>query len=78
MRIVNLTEETRKNILKDLLKRSPSNFGSYADTVEKIVNDVRDRGDEALFDIPSSLIKQISTPEMFWLQKKRLNMLIHR
>lgn len=49
MRIVNLTEEIRKNILKDLLKRSPSNFGSYADTVEKIVNDVRDRGDEALF-----------------------------
>lgn len=49
MRIVSLTEETRKNILKDLLKRSPSNFGSYADTVEKIVNDVRDRGDEALF-----------------------------
>lgn len=49
MRIVNLTEETRKNILKDLLKRSPSNFESYADTVEKIVNDVRDRGDEALF-----------------------------
>lgn len=49
MRIVNLTEETRKNILKDLLKRSPSNLGSYADTVEKIVNDVRDRGDEALF-----------------------------
>lgn len=49
MRIVNLTEETRKNILKDLLKRSPSNFGSYADTVEKIANDVRDRGDEALF-----------------------------
>ena len=49
MRIVNLTEETRKNILKDLLKRIPSNFGSYADTVEKIVNDVRDRGDEALF-----------------------------
>jgi histidinol dehydrogenase len=49
MRIVNLTEETRKNILKDLLKRSPSNFGSYADTVEKIVNDVRDCGDEALF-----------------------------
>ena len=49
MRIANLTEETRKNILKDLLKRSPSNFGSYADTVEKIVNDVRDRGVEALF-----------------------------
>ena len=49
MRIVSLTEETKKNILKDLLKRSPSNFGSYADTVEKIVNDVRDRGDEALF-----------------------------
>ena len=55
MRIVNLTEETRKNILKDLLKRSPSNFGSYADTVEKIVNDVRDRGDEALFGYTKQL-----------------------
>jgi histidinol dehydrogenase len=50
MRIVKLNAETKKNILNDLLKRSPNNYGSYADTVEKIVNNVRDNGDKALFD----------------------------
>ena len=34
MRIVNLTEDTKKNILEDLLKRSPNNYGEY----EKIEN----------------------------------------
>lgn len=50
MRIIKLNAETKKNILNDLLKRSPNNYGSYADTVEKIVNNVRDNGDKALFD----------------------------
>ncbi len=49
MRIVELNADTKKDILKNLLKRSPSNYGDYAETVEKIVNDVRDNGDEALF-----------------------------
>ena len=30
MRKVKLTEETKKNILNDLLKRSPNNYGNYA------------------------------------------------
>ena len=32
-----------------ILKRSPSNFGNYAETVQGIVDDVRDNGDAALF-----------------------------
>lgn len=49
MRIVELTESTKKNLLKDLLKRSPSSYGSYEQTVSEIVNNVKENGDEAVF-----------------------------
>lgn len=49
MRIVKLNAETKKDLLKNLLKRSPSKFGNYAETVQGIVDDVRDNGDAALF-----------------------------
>jgi histidinol dehydrogenase len=48
MRIVKLNEESKKNILDDLLKRSPNNYDSYASTVNEIVNNVRENGDEAV------------------------------
>lgn len=49
MRIVNLTEDTKQNILQDLLKRSPNNYGEYEKTVSDIVNDVMVNGDKAVF-----------------------------
>ena len=49
MRIVRLTEETRKDLLNNLLKRSPTNYSEYEGTVSQIVADVREKGDEALF-----------------------------
>lgn len=48
MRIIKLNEDTRKNILADLLKRDPNNYGSYEDTVKAIVNDVKERKDAAV------------------------------
>ena len=50
MRILELNENTKSSLLNDLLKRSPNNYKEYEDVVEGIVNDVRDRGDEALFE----------------------------
>ena len=50
MRIVKLTKETKKNLLDDLLKRSPNNYTEYADTVQEIVDNVKSNGDKALFD----------------------------
>ena len=50
MRIVELNENTRKNLLEDLLKRSPNQYTEYEETVAKIIKEVRERGDEALFD----------------------------
>ena len=50
MRIVKLTTETKKNLLDDLLKRSPNNYGQYVDTVQEIVDNIRENGNKALFD----------------------------
>lgn len=49
MRIIELTKETQKDILTDLLKRSPSNYGQYEKTVSEIVESVKADGDEAVF-----------------------------
>lgn len=53
MRIVELTKETRQNLLDDLLKRSPNNYGSYEATVADIVEQVKTGGDQALFAFTS-------------------------
>lgn len=50
MRIIKLNDDTKKNILEDLLKRSPNNYDSYAETVSEIINDVKLRKDEAVFE----------------------------
>ncbi len=63
MRIVKLNAETKKELLKNLLKRSPSNFGNYAETVQGIVDDVRDNGDAALFSYTKKFDKADITAE---------------
>ena len=50
MRIIKLEEETKKNILEDLLKRSPNSYGEFESRVTDIVNNVKAKGDEALFE----------------------------
>ena len=50
MRIIELTPQTRANLLNDLLKRSPNHYGSYEADVARIIGNVRERGDSALFD----------------------------
>ena len=49
MRIVQLSKETKNNILENLLKRSPNSYGEYEDRVADIIAEVRKNGDEAIF-----------------------------
>lgn len=49
MRIVRLDENVKTDILSRLLKRDPNNYSQYADTVQSIVDAVKERGNEALF-----------------------------
>ena len=48
MRIRKMDETTRKNIISELLKRDPNQYTQYADTVQKIVEDVHQNGDAAV------------------------------
>ena len=50
MRIVELNDQTKDNLLESLLKRSPSSYGEYEQTVNDIITQIRQRGDEALFE----------------------------
>lgn len=49
MRICRVDKENISNILENLLKRSPNQYGSYQSAVDEIVADVRENGDAALF-----------------------------
>lgn len=49
MRIIKLDESSKKNILNDLLKRSPNNYDNFADSVNVILANVKENGDKALF-----------------------------
>ena len=49
MRIVKLDETSKQNILADLLKRDPNQYGTYADAVQEIVDTVKKDRDKAVF-----------------------------
>ncbi len=63
MKIIKLTEETRQNLLKDLIKRSPDDYGPYEATVKEIVAAVHERGDAALLEYTAKFDKAELTPE---------------
>lgn len=50
MRIIELTEEARTNILENLLKRSPNSYGEFEGRVNEIIENVRANRDAAIFD----------------------------
>ncbi len=69
MRILSLNKETKDNILVNLLKRSPSQYGEYEDKVQEILQDVRTKKDEALirytrrFDYPDASVETMKVTE---------------
>ena len=63
MRIIKLTEKTRHDILSTLLQRSPNQYTQYEQTVAEIVEDVRKRKDEALFEYTEKFDHISLTPE---------------
>ena len=76
MRIVSLDENSKKNILNDLLKRSPNNYDEFAGSVNEILNNVRNNGNKALFEYtkkfdgadinPSNMILEAETVKIYW------------
>ena len=63
MRTVKLTKESTKDILENLLKRSPNNYGKFEDAVAQILDKVKNDGDEALFAYTKEFDKAEVTKE---------------
>ena len=63
MRTVALTKESTKDILENLLKRSPNNYGKFEAAVDNILKNVKEKGDEALFTYTKEFDKTEITGE---------------
>ena len=50
MRVLELNEKTKQELLKNLLNRNPGSYGSYESTVNEIIENVKVNKDKALFD----------------------------
>ncbi len=63
MRLVKVNDESIKNILTDLLQRSPNNYGKYEAIVADVVNDVKANGDAAVLSYTKKFDGCDFTPE---------------
>lgn len=63
MRIVELNDKTKNNLLENLLKRSPGSYGQYEQAVNEIISEVREKKDEALFAYTLKFDKCVITPD---------------
>lgn len=50
MRIIELTKESKADLLNGLLKRSPNHYSEYENKVNEILDNVRTKRDQALFE----------------------------
>ena len=73
MRIVSLTKEAKDNILEDLLKRSPNNYDQYQETVNEILNEVKTKGDEAVFAYTEKFDHAKLTADTLYVTEDEIN-----
>lgn len=72
MRIIPLTEESKSNILDDLLKRSPNNYDEYQDKVNEILDNVKENGDKAVFHYTKTFDKAELTPDTLYVSEDEI------
>ena len=63
MNIERLDKNSIETLLDSMLKRSPTSYGEYEDAVKDIVENVRTRGDEAVFEYTLKFDKASLSPE---------------
>lgn len=72
MKIIELNQETKANLLNDLLKRSPNNYGQFEATVNEIIENVKTNGDKAVFEYTAKFDKFELTPENIKVTKEEI------
>ena len=63
MRTVRLDEKTKAKALEKLIGRGASGFGEYEKTVQDIIAQVREKGDQALITYAKKFDRCDLTPE---------------
>ncbi|MCI6019449.1 MAG: histidinol dehydrogenase [Clostridiales bacterium] len=72
MRTIHVNKDSIKDILEDLLKRSPNNYGTYEASVEEIVNRVKEGGDAVLFEYAKKFDRAELTKENVAVTKEEI------
>ena len=72
MRIVTLTSETKQNLLENLLKRSTNDYGEYEKTVADIIEQVKNRKEDAIFEYSLKFDKCNLSKENFEVTKAEI------
>ncbi len=72
MKIVKLTLESIQEITSSLLKRSPSQYTQYEDTVNEILKNIRENSDKALFEYTAKFDGFTLTPENIRVTKEEI------
>lgn len=72
MRKLKLDADSKKDLLNQLLKRSPNQYESYEESVKQIIEDVRVRKDEALFQYTKRFDKADITSENILVTKEEM------
>lgn len=72
MRILELNQETKNNILENLLKRSPNSYGAYEERVAAIIGEVREKRDEAVFAYTRQFDGVELTPDNILVTKEEI------
>lgn len=73
MRIVKLTEESKRNLMSELIKRSPNYYQKYADTVQEILDDVRENGDKAVFEYTQKFDGAVITADTIRITQEEID-----
>lgn len=72
MKIIELNEQTKQGVLDDLIQRSPNNYGQYETVVSEIIEDVKKRKDDAVFDYTLKFDKFELTAENIQVSKEEI------
>lgn len=72
MKIITLTNETKQNLLENLLKRSTTDYGEYEKTVDSIIQNVKQNKEEAIFDYNLKFDKCTITKENFQVTQEEI------
>ena len=73
MKIVTLNEQTKQNLLESLLKRSTNDYGEYEKIVDDIIQNVKTRKEEAIFEYSLKFDKCELTKDSFKVTRDEID-----